>query len=369
MSSSHLSSSRNAVWTLEPHTRAKHELLQRYLGAWYPALASRNKRILFLDGFAGPGIYASGEPGSPTIALRTLLDHSHLPQMANTEFVFIFNENHPGRYQTLCDLVDEAKSAHANWPENVKVRIENENFTALASDILTRLGTNSLAPTFAFLDPFGYRDVPLQLIANLMKFDRSELFIYFDQNSVVRFSTAGNVDTQLEALFGTDKFKNAPPAGDPNRGPFLRDLYRDQLIKVCGFRYVRHFEMVNSQGRTGNFLFFCTRHPLGLEKMKEAMWKVDPQGGNRFSDILAGKQVLFEDEVDVAPLRAELRSVFAGRTVSIEMVEDHVLFKTPYAKTHIKRKTLKPMQAAREISSTNQRVPGTFPAGTQISFH
>ncbi|AMB60562.1 hypothetical protein AWU67_14015 [Microterricola viridarii] len=364
-----MSSGSHAVWSLEPHTRAKHDLLERYLGAWYPALASHNKRILFLDGFAGPGVYASGEPGSPTIALRTLLEHSHLPQMSGTEFIFIFNEKDRTRHQKLLEVVATEQARHPAWPANVKVFVENENFTSVATEILAQLGTGRLAPTFAFLDPFGYKDVPIKLIADLMKFDRSELFIYFDHNSAVRFSTAGNVDVQFEALFGTDEFKNAPPASDPNRGTFLRDLYRDQLMKECGFKYVRHFEMVNSQGRTGNYLFFCTRHKLGLEKMKDAMWRVDPQAGNRFSDILAGQQVLFDDVVDTGPLRAELKRVFSGRTVSIEMIEDYVLVNTPFAKTHIKVKTLKPMQLAGEISSPNQRRPGTFPSETQVTFH
>ena len=68
-----------AVWPMEQHTRAKHEILRRYLGAWFPILAGGgfNPRLVFLDGFAGPGVYSSGEPGSPLIAIETLVDHPH----------------------------------------------------------------------------------------------------------------------------------------------------------------------------------------------------------------------------------------------------------------------------------------------------
>ena len=60
------------VWELEDHTAAKHEILRRYLAAWFPILSSSgyNRRGLFIDGFAGPGIYSKGELGSPIIALR-----------------------------------------------------------------------------------------------------------------------------------------------------------------------------------------------------------------------------------------------------------------------------------------------------------
>ena len=41
---------RQTVWSIEPHTAAKHELLKHYLGAWFPILASGERRIIFLDG-------------------------------------------------------------------------------------------------------------------------------------------------------------------------------------------------------------------------------------------------------------------------------------------------------------------------------
>jgi three-Cys-motif partner protein len=56
--------------------RRKHLVLRSYLDAWLPIMSSANSRVLFIDGFAGPGEYAGGEEGSPQIALRALVDHS-----------------------------------------------------------------------------------------------------------------------------------------------------------------------------------------------------------------------------------------------------------------------------------------------------
>ena len=44
-----------SLWDIEPHTKAKHEILERYLDAWFPILATYNQRIIYLDGFCGPG--------------------------------------------------------------------------------------------------------------------------------------------------------------------------------------------------------------------------------------------------------------------------------------------------------------------------
>jgi len=53
------------VWELKPHTQAKHKILKSYLFAWIPILASKNDRIVYIDGFAGPGEYEGGEPDTP----------------------------------------------------------------------------------------------------------------------------------------------------------------------------------------------------------------------------------------------------------------------------------------------------------------
>jgi hypothetical protein len=88
-------------------TRAPHQGQardpQRYLGAWFPILTSSgwNRRVIFLDGFAGPGRYTAGEPGSPIIALDTLVNHRHFQKLQRTEFVMIFVESDDQRFASL----------------------------------------------------------------------------------------------------------------------------------------------------------------------------------------------------------------------------------------------------------------------------
>src|SRR5712672_2541721 len=80
---------RRTIWPLEPHTRAKHEILKRYLQAWMVILSQgRFPEILYIDGFAGPGEYETGEAGSPIIALDTAL--AFRPALtAKVHFLFV----------------------------------------------------------------------------------------------------------------------------------------------------------------------------------------------------------------------------------------------------------------------------------------
>ncbi|WP_251828853.1 hypothetical protein [Streptomyces sp. ATCC 21386] len=69
------------------------------------------------------------------------------------------------------------------------------------------------------------------------------------------------------------------------------------------------------------YLTFGTQHELGLEKMKDAMWKVDPSYGVRYRDPRDTQQQTLDlvFEPDTAPLRRILRDFISeapdGRTI------------------------------------------------------
>jgi len=60
-----------------PFQHVKHELIRCYLNGWYPKLGTWAGRVLYVDTHAGRGRYESGDPGSPVLALQTLLRHSY----------------------------------------------------------------------------------------------------------------------------------------------------------------------------------------------------------------------------------------------------------------------------------------------------
>lgn len=359
-----------AVWERAPHTKAKHDILTRYLGAWFGIFgrSKYHRRVMVLDGFAGPGHYHDGEPGSPVLTLNTLLDHQSLAHFGDTEFTFVFNEWDEERFASLQAVLEQVKSNRVPWPKNVRVLPYNKNFQELARGILDSVPTGKqLAPTFAFIDPFGYKDVPMALIRDLVSHPSCELFIYFDFNSVNRFANAGIVDPHFAALFGCDDYKNAPTESRA-RAQFIHDLYERQLHKECDFAHVCSFKMLNESGHTGSYIFFCTRNDRAYDKMKQAMWVLAPGGGYEFHDRLAGHLVLFEDEANTGPLQDELAQHFAGHTVPVQDIIDYVITKTPFHSGQVKVKTLKPMQQAGRISSPDQNRRGTFPDGTVIEF-
>ena len=96
---------KTTTWPLEAHTKGKHLVLKNYMGAWLPIMSRWNERILFIDAFAGPGEYSGGEPGSPVIAIRSLIDHSAKGKMQN-EINYLFIEDGSARCERLAQVLD-----------------------------------------------------------------------------------------------------------------------------------------------------------------------------------------------------------------------------------------------------------------------
>ena len=168
------------IWELEPHTRAKHEILRYYLGAWFPILASVHSRVLYVDGFAGPGEYIGGEDGSPVIALNVAKDHQLQSRFKN-ELVFLFIELDGRRAIHL-----EKKINSMTLPSNFRVGVERMSFensiNARLADIKER--GQRLAPSFFFIDPFGPAGFPMSLMKSISEQPRSEVLINFNYQSL-----------------------------------------------------------------------------------------------------------------------------------------------------------------------------------------
>jgi three-Cys-motif partner protein len=359
-------------WRIEPHTQTKHLILRNYLQAWLPIMASRNGRIHFLDGFAGPGKYEGGEKGSPLIALETLIQHPHFRKPLNQrEILLTFIEKDKDRAEAL-----EAAISEYRVPEWIKISVLSGEFAPLMKSVLETFEAEhkQLAPTFALLDPFGFKGIPLDLIARIASNPSCECFITFMYEEINRFLGFPDLESRYDDLFGTPEWREITKEQDASvRRVRIADLYRKQLVTKAKFRYVREFQMINDRNHTKYFLYFGTNHEQGLSHMKQAMWKADPGGGQVFSDRTnPDQETLFKTNPDLTQLRMHLLQRFRGQGwVPVGDVERFVLVDTPFSeRMHLKQKTLAPMERNSLIETRRPAVGrrGTYPPGTQIKF-
>jgi three-Cys-motif partner protein len=360
------------MWKIQPHTRAKHQMLDVYLKGWYPRLAKHSGEVLYFDGFAGRGRYTDGSPGSPFIALDALIRHTYLPQMISRRFSFYFVEatkENATHLQQELDTYEEEVGGFAKHNVGVKVIVSTfERATRSLAGELRRTG-QTLPPTFALIDPFGYSGLPMEAIAELFSARRSEVFVNFMVGHVMRFLEREGQEDAISTLFGMPaKEVMAGNTTSAKRVEYLKEVYEQQLKQRAGFEYVRSFAMKNATGNVSYYLVHGTHHREGVKLMKAAMWKVDAGAGQVFTDRLADHEVLFAPQPNLFPLEdAMLRHFSARKNVLVDEIEWFVVLETPYRETHV-RPVLAPLEASNIITVRRPGARGYPKDTTHVDF-
>lgn len=360
------------LWKCQPRTRAKLTIVKDYLSAWFNILAVKNyKHVVYLDGFCGPGKYIDGEDGSPVIAARLASEAAKTyPGFKATLLLIDQDENALAHLKTL----PEISSPHPN----VEIIVFSGKFSTELDKILIYLKSHPNSPTFSFIDPFGFGHSPFQKIRLLMHNESSELFINFWCGYMNRFKEHQDEEVvdKIRAMVGIEDLTPFVTAADPIEK--LCSLFEANL-KTLG-RHTLKFAMRDETNIRDNAFFFCGRQPRGFEKIKEAMWKIDPINGNAFSAHAEKKNdptqiSLFELGPQTAKLSSFLKEQFKGRrNVPVTEIFKWVIEETPNYLTKHARTELELMLGRSEISysdpqpSARTRGVNQWPPRLLISF-
>jgi len=357
---------------MERTTAAKHQILRKYLDAWIAILGGgrfARDHLILIDAFAGPGRYSTGEPGSPLLMIKAYLEHSG-DISAAPHFYFI-EENSARVVHLKSEL--EAMSLPASVTAEVLEGTFDSEFPALVERLNREF--SGLAPTFAFIDPFGASDLPVAIATPLLDVPRCEVLVYFPVSFLARFGEQPEFVPTMNSVFGDAAWREAFTEGVDfeTRQRMLLDRFMDELRRRVP--YVRAFEITPTHERGANtyYLVLGTANAdQGLRKVKDAMWTVDPVGGVSFRDsTLADHPVLFEEHPDYGELERLLRERFNGNWFTIEDAQRFTLLETPFRdNAHLKTPTLKPAEerGGLEVARPAGKRAGSFTSGTKMRF-
>lgn len=315
------------LWSAPPHTLAKLSILRNYLTAYFAILGRRtdaSREILYIDGFAGPNEYLDHPRGSPTEAVTAaagaIAQAGSDWRAKGVSCVFVDRE---------AWIVEHCRKKLAELPayERVTREVLQGRFDQVLPGLIERYPSHFKrdAPLFVFADPFGATGVPFASIEKVLASDRSELFLNFDSDGLVRIlkaEAAGKAEENLTSIFGDESWRGALAVGE-NPLKLARhalDLFKRRLRSIQGVNYVFAFEMQKHQGMPDYHLVFASKHRLGLEKMKEAMRAIArDQAGFEFCDASArtGSLFRFDRPEDWAGV---VHSRFAGQTIAAELI-------------------------------------------------
>ena len=296
-----------------PLQHVKHDLIRRYLGGWFAKLGSWAGRVVYVDTHAGRGRHATGELGSPLVALKVLLDHSHRSRLlATSEFQFHLIERDRSNLMALRREI----AALGPLPDRIIVAPhEGDCFAVLGSVLKSLHQTDSKrAPAFVFVDPYGFR-IPGGILRQVMDAGRVELFvnvIWRELNmSLVKAKTEEGHARVLDEIFdGTEWRTEVTATSSDDRADEVMNL----MARKLSARWPTFIRMLHSNGATRYILLHLTNHEAGRDLMKDCMWAVCPDGGfvARKSEDPA-QQVLISREPDLRPLRRWVAEQLAER--------------------------------------------------------
>lgn len=282
----------------------KHELIREYLKGWFPKLGLWSRRTDYFDTHAGRGKYASGEAGSPVIAIDTLLRHSFRDRiLEKSEVHFFFIEDDAKNVEALRGEV----AALGEIPKRLHVHLScNDCFPQLEGLLANLLSHGKdLPPAFVFVDPYSFR-VPGNIIRQLLSAGRVEVFVNIMWREMdmaiaqARHQVAGGMVESLNLVFGGDQWRSIKSESPLHQ---RADQAIDLLQKLYGAKWATSIRMLGDNQSTRYVLAHFTNHEAGRDLIKDCMWAVSPGGGfyARRSDN-PKQTMLIEPKPSLAPL-------------------------------------------------------------------
>jgi len=342
-------------WEYREHTRVKHILLKKYLTAWIPILGKWNSKICYFDGFAGRGEYTDGTLGSPLIALEVA---DNLSQYFG-KLICFFIEKEPENFKNLEKVLAREQSRIKNL-HKIEIIKGNDEFANVISGIFEYLEKEKsiLAPSFFFIDPFGFSGIPFAVIRRILENPKTEVFFTFMVRDIARFIKLPELEDVFNKLFGTDRWKEILNSSVKKPEIALINLYREQLHDIANVKYSWPFRVCTSEKiQTLYYLLHVTNNFKGHSIMKNIMFNQSAEGNFAYlgpQDITARTQMRLFDIHSIQDLKKYLMERFKGKSLEYEEIQEQVCTpwytEPPYIDKHY-RKALKELGKEKKIKA------------------
>ena len=310
----------------------KHRILGTYLSKWFAILSSFRGQLLYLDCHAGRGRHTTGDPGSPILVLEQLLGHRLLSQILERVAIacHFFERN-----QSNADRLNQEIATLGPLHSRIRAHVHPTDYEAALSQVLDRLESigAELPPTFAFIDPYGFK-LSMRFMHRLLSAGRTETLINFMYRYVDMAVPRPAMAAILDELFGTADWRRLRGIDD-KRARFAASvkLFSDQIAA----KYVSWIVMRGDSGEVKYVLFHATNSLKGCRAMKQAIWAALPDGSfTAYERDRPEQGVLISATPDHdREVAALLEERFGGRTVKLFEDIYPVVDASPYRRIHV----------------------------------
>lgn len=280
----------NTPPTIEAHSLAKHEVLQRYLLQYLRVLTSNilmdGFSITLVDAFAGGGLYCRADnrdlhEGSPLIMLRTvdearrlIQDGRRKPFVLDARFIFV-----EAKREVRAFLEDTLRARGFAPEQNERVRVLEGTFEGRLDEILATLRTrgNRRRRSIFLLDQYGYVDASIPAIRKIFDSDhRAEVILTFAVDWMLDYMTESKGTRSMLRRLGVELDPaqlRAKLDSNPNQahGQIQRNLL-DAIVERSGAKYFTPFFIRSPKAHRSYWLLHLSGHPAARDEMTQLHW-------------------------------------------------------------------------------------------------
>lgn len=314
-------------------SEVKSEITSKYFGAWTRVMTSksRQKRLAYVDLFAGPGRYEDGTVSTPIKVLQQCIERDDLRE----RIVTVFNDANEDFANNLENIITEIQGIETLRHQPIV------QCSSVGDELVETFEKTKLVPCLAFVDPWGYKGLSSKLIGALIKDWGSDCIFFFNYNRINMGITNKIVIEHMNNIFGEERaeqlrLKVSDCSPEDRELMILNDLAESLSSNRSNF--VLPFRFLRPNGmRTSHYLIFVSKHVLGYKIMKDIMWRYSSEhidGVASFSYIPVGERQLSllspYSQPTIEDLMDKLINQFTGKTHTVEALFNLSHVGTPY---------------------------------------
>lgn len=271
-------------------SEVKDQLLGCYLVPYFAKIMSTRKNVVYVDGFAGKGIFKDGKPGSPIIALDIIRSSLQKSNFNNIIIEPYFIElNHAKELEKNISSYKNAKIISGKYEDNIENILQGKQQQNV----------------FLYIDPYGIKSLYFDVFKKLKLKNLNSVEILMNMNSfgfIREACNAMNVKFDihgLEDILGacdTSHISESKSIQDLDKvagGPYWKSIIQDYKAnkidgyeaeikfteKYCSnlrnvFKYVLNMPIRLKRGQRPKYrMIYATNHEQGCVLMNDNMCK------------------------------------------------------------------------------------------------
>ena len=263
--------------TMMEHSEVKIRLLETYLKKYLQilSLSPFTSDIYLYDLFSGEGIYENGGKGSPIIFLETIKNTYFAHRNKGIgKFNCLFNDFNRNKIEKLKTIVQEKKLHYSDIGE---LNYSIEDYNDILKSVVNEINQFKNEKAFVFIDPYGYKDIRLKDISQLLKSNKSEVLLFLPTQFMFRFEKKGAPECLLEFINEIVPFDDWPKSETGiDFIEKLTEAFRNSLPNY----FVDSF-IITRELNQFFCLFFFTSHIYGFDRI---VW-TDPMPTSTYGTV------------------------------------------------------------------------------------